>query len=108
MSNSSIDQAGLRNLYESDSSAQMVFDSLAARQNQWGMTTVSSIEFYFRGAGAGLSRKDIIKTFQALERFNCGEFKLGSRKGNRNKQTRIIWKVNLVTVGKIARGQANN
>jgi hypothetical protein len=108
MSNSSVDKAGLRNLYESDSSARMVLDSLAARQNRWGVTTVSSLQFYFTGAGFNISRKDVIKTFQALERLNCGEFKVGNREGNRNKQTRIIWKVSLVSVGKIAKGQTNN
>jgi hypothetical protein len=104
MSSLSIDRAGLRKLYESDSSARMILDSFAARQNRWGMTTVSSLQ---SGAGISLPRKDIVKTFRELERLNCGEVRVGSREGNRNTQTRMIWKVSLVIVGKIARGQAN-
>lgn len=107
MSSSNIDRVGLRNLYESDPAARMILDSFAARRNKWGMTTVSSLQFYFTGAGINLPRKDIVKTFRELERLNCGEFKVGNTEGNRNRQTRMIWKVSLISVGKIARGQAN-
>jgi hypothetical protein len=100
-----VDVSGLKNLYQSSSSARMVLDSFAARQNDWGMTTVGSLHSYLTLSGFNISRKDIINTFTELQRLNCGEFKLGNRLGNRNYQTRIIWKVSLVLVGRIAKEQ---
>lgn len=104
LKSSNLDVSGLRDLYKSNSSARMVLNSFASRQNRWRMTTVSSLHSYLTLSGFDISREDIIKTFRELQRFNFGEFTLGNRKGNRNYQTRFIWKVSLVRVGKLAKG----
>lgn len=107
MDNLKIDVSGLRNLYRSDSSAQLVLNSFASRQNKWSITTVSSLHAYLTLSGLIISREDIIKTLKELQNLNCGEFKLGKTKGNRNYQTRFIWKEDLVRVGKLAKAQSN-
>lgn len=101
-----VDASGLRDLYKSNSSARKVLNSFASRQNRWRMTTVSSLHSYLTLSGFDISREDIIKTFRELQRLNCGELTLGNRKGNRNFQTRFIWRVDLVRVGKAAKGPA--
>jgi hypothetical protein len=103
MNNLLVDVEGLRGLYRSDSSAQLVLNSLASRQNDWSMTTVSSLHAYLTLSGFNIARKEIIKTFTELEKLKCGELKLGNRTGNRNNQSRFIWKVSLVKVGKLAK-----
>jgi hypothetical protein len=103
MSNIKVNVSGLRNLYRSDSSARLVLNSLASRQNKWSMTTVSSLFSYLTLSGFNISRNDIINTFTELQRLNCGEFKLGNKTGNRNHQTRFIWKESLMRVGKLAK-----
>ena len=42
-----------------------------------------------------------------MQRLNCGEFAIGNREGSRNSQSRFIWKVSLVSVGKTATEEAS-
>lgn len=99
---SNIDVHALRSLYKSNPAARLVLDSLAARQNKRSMTTVTSLHSVLNLAAYDISREDIIKIFKELQRLNCGEYINGKRKGNPNLQSRFIWKVNLVSVGRAA------
>jgi hypothetical protein len=56
----------------------------------------------FRLAPFDISRKDIVRVFRQLEKFNCGHFIIGKISGNRNYQSRIVLKVPPPIVGKIA------
>jgi hypothetical protein len=99
---SNIDVHALRSLYKSNPAARLVLDSLAARQNKSNTTTVSSLHSYLTRAAYEISRKDIIETFKELQKLNCGEYVNGKTKGNTDIQSRFIWKVNLVSVGRAA------
>ena len=100
-----LDVSGLRSLYKSDATALHILESLGARQNNWKMTTVTSLDSIFRLAPFDISRKDIVRVFRQLEKFNCGYFIIGKTSGNRNYQSRIVWKVPPPIVGKIAMGK---
>lgn len=100
-----LDVSGLSSFYKSDATALHVFESLAARQNNWKMTTVTSLASIFRLAGFDISRKDIVRVFRELEKFNCGVFIIGNVRGNRNYQSRFLWTVPLALIGKIAMGK---
>ena len=100
-----LDVSGLRGFYKSDATALHVCESLAARQNIWKMTTVTSLVSILRLAGFDISRKDIVRVFRELEKFNCGDFMIGNVSGNRNYQSRFLWRVPLPRIGKIAMGK---
>ncbi len=100
-----LDVSGLRSFYKSDATALHIFESLAARQNNWKMTTVTSLVSIFGLAGFDISRKDIVRAFREFEKFNGGVFIIGEVEGNRNYQSRFLWKVPLALIGKIAMGK---
>jgi hypothetical protein len=102
LESSNVDINGLRNLYKSNPVARILLESFAARQNNCSMTTVGSLHSILRLAAYDISRQDIIKIFKELQKLNCGEFELGNIKGDRKHQSRFIWKVSLVSVGKAA------
>ena len=87
-----IDVNGLRNFYKYDSAARLILESLAGRQNNWKMTTVSSLVSVLTLAGNDISRKQTVNVFREFQRFNCGEFVIGKMRGNRNFQSRFIGK----------------
>jgi hypothetical protein len=97
-----VDAAGLRKLYRSDQTARLVLDSFAARYNSARLTTVSSLMSLLTGAGFVVTRPDIIRVFKALQSLNCGDYIQGNVRGDRNKQSRFVWKVYIAGVGKIA------
>jgi len=97
-----VDGAGLRKLYRTDPAARLVLDSFAARQNNVALTTVTSLMSTLGGAGFEVARKDIIRVFKALESFNCGKYIQGKTRGNRNEQSRFVWKTPIGSVGRIA------
>jgi hypothetical protein len=108
MANNSItnlDVSGLRSFYKSDATALHIFESLAARRNNWKMTTVTSLASIFNLAGFDILRKDILRVFRELEKFNCGVFIIGKIEGNRNYQSRFLWKVPPALIGSIAMGR---
>lgn len=100
--NQDIDAAGLRKLYRSDPIARLVFDSFAGRYNSARLTTVSSLVSTLTGAGFVVSRSDIIRVFKALQSLNCGEYVPGKKRGDRNNQSRFVWRAYIAGVGKIA------
>lgn len=97
-----VDVSGLRAFYKLDRTGQHVLESFAIRRNNWKITTVSSLFSVFRLIGLEISRKEIVRVFKELERFNCGEFVLGKVAGDRNLQSRLVWRVPPGMVGKIA------
>lgn len=96
------DVGGLRYLYKTDAAARHILESFAKRQNNWRITTVTSVHSVFHLAGFDISRKDIIRTARELERFNFCEYVNGKVSGDRNSQSRIVWKVPPGTVGRLA------
>ena len=109
MENSIIDfdLSGLRGFYKSNATARHILESLAARTNNWKMTTVSSLFSYFKLTGVDISRQEIVSTFREFERFKCGKFMIGKIRGNRNFQSRFLWDFPLATVGRLALNKKN-
>ena len=101
------DLSGLRTLYKTSSSARHVLESFAGRINNWSITTVSSLESYFKLTGLKISRKEIKLVFMEFEKFNCGQFIIGNVSGNRNFQTRFVWTVPMTKVGRLALDKRN-
>jgi hypothetical protein len=97
-----VDVNGLRKLYKSDSAARLVLDGFAGRQNRMNVTTVGSLHSPLKLAGNDIERKDIVRVFKELERLNCGKYISGKTTGGPNLQSKFLWKVHLVSVGKAA------
>ena len=97
-----LDVSGLRNFYKSDATARHILESLAERQNNWKTTTVSSFYSIFKLVGYHIPRKEIVRTARELAKLNCCDFVIGKVKGNRNFQSRMVWKVPPPIVGKLA------
>ena len=99
-----IDKSGLRDFYRSNYAALKVLDNFATRKNDSYITSVNSIVARLEGGGHPIARSDVMRVFEALQRFNCGKFiKEPTIQSAKNKQSRFEWRVSLVTVGKIAR-----
>jgi hypothetical protein len=101
------DLSGLRVLYKTNSSVRHVLESFAWRINNWTITTVSSLESYFNLTGLKISRKKIKLVFREFEKFNCERFIIGKVSGNRNFQTRFVWRVPMTRVGRLALDKKN-
>jgi hypothetical protein len=102
-----VNVGGLRRFYKSDHAAQMIFDIFAARQNDSRMTTISSLVSILTGASFVISRPEVARVFEALQTFNCGDYVKGKRIGNANAQSRFVWKVSLVSIGRAATDKKN-
>ncbi|HXQ39058.1 MAG TPA: hypothetical protein VN843_33975 [Anaerolineales bacterium] len=100
-----IDINALRNIYRANSKARFIFESLAARQNRRSITTVGSLHSVLGLAGYEIERKEIVAFFKQLENLNCGKYISGYKRGNVNEQSRFVWDVSLVSVGKVATDQ---
>lgn len=98
-----VDVAGLRRFYKADPIAPKVLDTFAARQNDSRVTTVSSIKARLNGAAFEITRSQIFRVFEALQRFNCGKFiKEKTIASQANRASRFEWRVSLVAVGRAA------
>ncbi len=102
LQSANIDINSLRNIYRSNSKARFIFESLACRQNKRNITTVGSLHSVLSLAGYDIERPDIIGFFKRLEELKCGKYVSGYKRGNVNEQSRFLWDVSLVSVGKVA------
>jgi len=93
---------GVRRLYRDSAFNKAVFDNFAGRSTSSVETTVDRLHAVIHSERAEVSRQDIVGLFQALARRGCGKFVIG-RKGH---PSRFQWKVDLVSVGKVATGEA--
>jgi hypothetical protein len=105
LQSANIDINALRNIYRSNSKARFIFESLACRQNKRNITTVGSLHSVLSLAGYEISRKDIVDFFKQLENLNCGKYVSGYKRGSVNEQSRFLWDVSLVSVGRVATDQ---
>lgn len=93
----------LRRFYKSHYAALQVLDIFAARKKDSRTTTVNSIVASLKGAAHVISRSDVIRVFEALQRFNCGVFiKEKFIKSAVSQTSRFEWRVSLVIVGGLA------
>jgi hypothetical protein len=97
-----IDLKALRNLYQSDKVARAFLDYAARRQRNAVETPVDRVRMNLRHEGCAASRKDTIELFRKLADIGCGEFVVGRR----GRESRFLWSVGLVSVGRAASGES--
>lgn len=97
-----VDAEGLRDLYGQSETARAVLDHAAGRTRNWRKMSVERIVQILMHEGHAVSRRDIIEVFKRLEELGCGRFVAG-RRGHRS---RLEWSVGLVSVGRLASGEA--
>jgi len=101
MTNETLQQNGvngdlLRELYKTDTTAKRVFDDLSRRQRNYAEVKVARM-----ATRVWASRRAVIQVFRKLEGAGCGEFVVG-RGG---WESRFVWTVGMVEVGKYAKGE---
>lgn len=96
------DAKGLREFYDADLKAKMIFDHLAKFVNNMSTTKVDQLDWRLNESEKNPpARWEIIKFFRKLEELKCGKL----IEGRRGKKTRFDWLANLTDVAKAAAGQ---
>ncbi len=97
-----VNRTELQTFYNESASAKAMLDHFASRERNRGVTTIDRLLSNLSGDSSGLSRGDVIKVLQRLEKLGCGYFVAG-RKGH---PSRFVWSVGLVDVGRVAAGES--
>ena len=97
-----VDAARLRQIYSSSELAQRVLDEFAKRMRRSSETTVDATATQLMRSGLEVARTDLVELFKQLAHAGCGDFKIGRR----GAKSRIVWKEDLMTVGRMAAGGA--
>jgi hypothetical protein len=92
----------LQQVYGQSNAAKAIMDHFASRERNRRTTTVERLLSNLAKEGTALSRGDVIKVFQWLEKLDCGHF-IAGRKGH---PSRFEWSVGLIDVGRAAAGEA--
>lgn len=92
----------LRQMYGGNSLAKAMMDHFASRERNRRTTTIDRLLSNLGNEGIALSRGDVIRVLQGLEKLGCGHF-IAGRKGH---PSRFEWSVGLVDVGRAAAGEA--
>ncbi len=92
---------GLRDLYNSDPTAQVFFDHMVTRQRNQTETKVDRIIRVLQNQGHQVSRGQIVNLFKTLQELGLGQFVAG-RWG---WPSRFVWDVELIEAAKVATGE---
>ncbi len=91
----------LRKYYQVNPTARSLFDYFASRKRGRESITVDSVVKKLNSLGQRDVTRHTVTTFlKELAACDCGEFKIGRR----GRESRLEWKVSMVTVGQIAAG----
>jgi len=102
-----VDLEGLRSLFKSSETAKVLFQNLAKREKNSLISKVERMQSLLANEGIAINRSDVIWFFQELERLNCGKFrKSRTLKGGGYNPARFEWRVELISVGRAAIGEA--
>jgi hypothetical protein len=97
-----VNRTELQTFYNESAQAKTMLDHFASRERNRGVTTIDRLLSNLSEDGGALSRGDVIKVLQRLEKLGCGHF-IAGRKGH---PSRFEWSVGLVDVGRVAAGEA--
>ena len=97
-----VNRTELVSFYNESVQAKAMLDHFASRERNRVTTTIDRLLSNLSEDGNGLSRGDVIKVLQRLEKLGCVQFVAG-RKGH---PSRFEWAVGLVDVGRAAAGEA--
>jgi hypothetical protein len=97
----SVDVERLRALYKSNPVAKAGFDYFASRRRGSRVTTVVRLQGVLEGQGHRVSYGETKGLLQILADMHCGDYVIGRR----GKPSRLVWHVNLMTVGQAASGK---
>ena len=96
-----INRLELQQVYGQSNAAKAMLDHFASRERNRRTTTIERLLSNLANDGTKLSRGDVIKVLQWLEKLGCGHF-IAGRKGH---PSRFEWSVGLVDVGRAAAGE---
>jgi hypothetical protein len=96
-----INRMELQEAYAQSNVVRAVMDHFASRERNRRTTTVERLLSNLANDGTKLSRGDVIRVLQGLEKLGCGQF-IAGRKGH---PSRFEWSVGLVDVGRAAAGE---
>lgn len=98
-----VDIKNLKRLYTNNYTSKALLDYVAGRKNNSFKTDVDRILSLLNQNqnGVTVSRRDAISVMKELQRFNCGKFVIGRR----GQPSRFEWTVQMIAVGKAARGE---
>lgn len=91
----------LRRLYSTDTCARALLDHISQRRYNSFESTVDRLEAVLKREGADCSRRDVVGALRSLEQLKCGTFVMGRR----GQASRFQWGVEMIGVGKAARGE---
>lgn len=89
--------------YTSDERFRPFFDHFANRQKNYAETKVNRLKQVLENGGDEVSRGLVIEFFRKLETLECGQFVVGRR----GWESRFLWSVNMVDVGRAAAGESD-
>ena len=90
----------INTLYKKDECAKSILDYAASRTKNSSKISVDRLTRKISQNGANFSRKDVINFLKKLESFKCGKFVVGRR----GQPSRFEWEVEMIGLGKAARG----
>ena len=98
---SNVDVEKLRDMYQKDPVAKLVFDYWVTRVRNRTVTSIDSLLSSLASKGQEISRPDVIRFLRQLQELDCGSFVTG-RKGH---PSRFNWRVGLTSISNAAAGK---
>lgn len=89
----------VRSLYNTDTSAQALFDWTAQRERDATSTSIDRI-----ASQLGVSRGEAVALARLLEEAKCGEFIVGRR----GQKSRFRWDYSCISLGQAASGESSS
>src|SRR6266566_8268956 len=90
----------IKNLYGDNECAKAILDYASSRSRNSSVTNVDRLTWVISRDGRTFSRREVIEVLKALENLGCGKFVIGRR----GQPSRFEWEVQMIGVGKVARG----
>lgn len=97
----SVNIKGLKKLYQSDECAKALLDQVSTRKRNHFKTTVNHLMWLMHRGGKEFSRREMIDVLKQLKEYGIGDFIIGRR----GQPSRFEWAVEMIGVGKAARGE---
>src|SRR5687768_18208025 len=95
----------LAKLYSSNKFAKIFLDSLSELEKspKGGFTTLEHALSTIAEVDGSATKAEVRQVLEAIAETGCGRFLIGRR----GHATRIVWEANAISVGKVARGDAD-
>jgi hypothetical protein len=95
-----LNQASIRSIAKESEESLSIFNSLAKRKRTRKVTDLRQLQYKLLDEGEKLTKEDVMRTFQALEKAGVGSVIIGRR----GKPTRFKWHYSIKRVAKAGLG----